>query len=143
LLVPDSSILIAYLRFGKYRQCILGRLKGGTLLVPGVVLCELYAGATSREDRNDLEVFRRALGSRVLGIADEDWVLVGRCLSYYSVRWGRIRPRDHLVDATVAVVAVQAGAALTSEDVHQVQRWRWVLARLGKRLTIAQLSAKA
>jgi len=140
LWVLDSSILISYLRSGKYRQFLLAGLKRGTILVPGVVLCELYAGATSREDRADLEVLRRTLSSHVLGAEADDWVLAGRCLSYYGARWGKIRPRDHLADVMVAVNAAQAGATLASEDLQQMKRWSWVLRRLGRRLTVSGIT---
>lgn len=136
LWVLDSSILVSYLRSGKYRQFLLAGLERGTVFLPGVVLCELYAGATSREDRVDLEALRRALGSHLLEAKVEDWVLAGRCLSYYSTRWGKIKPRDHLADVLVAVTALRVGATLASEDFKQMQRWRWVLGKLGRRLEV-------
>ncbi len=81
LCVLDSSVLISYLRSSKHRQFILSGLERGTIFLPGVVLCELYAGATSREDRADIEALRRALGPHVLGAEVGDWVLAGRCLA--------------------------------------------------------------
>lgn len=140
LWVLDSSILVSYLRAGKYRQFLLSGLARGTIFVPGVVICELYAGAISREDRADLEVFRRALGAHILGAEAEDWVLAGRCLSYYAGRWGRIRPRDHLVDVMVAASAFQVGAVLATEDLLQMRRWGWVLGKLGKRLKVSRIT---
>ena len=137
LWVLDSSILISYLRSGKYRQFLLSGLKRGTVFVPGVVLCELYSGASSREDRIDLEVFRRSLGAHVIGVEAEEWVLAGRCLAYYAGRWGKIRPRDHLADVIVAVSALQVGAVLASEDLRQMRRWSWVFGKMGRRLAVA------
>jgi predicted nucleic acid-binding protein len=137
--VPDSSVLISYLRFGKYRQFILAGLERGTVFLPGVVLCELYAGATSSEDRADTEALRRALGLHVVETGAEDWVLAGRCLSYYSSRWGKIKPRDHLADVLVAVAALRAGGRLVSEDLKQIQRWSWVLGKLGRRLRVRKI----
>jgi predicted nucleic acid-binding protein len=139
LWILDSSILIAYLRFGKYREFLSAGLKRETIFVPGVVLCELYAGATSREDHADLEVLRRALGNHLLEGSAEDWVLAGRCLSFYARRWGKIRPRDHLVDSLVAVSALQIDAILASEDLHQLRRWSWVLGKLGRRLKVTSI----
>ena len=137
--VPDSSVLISYLRFGKYRQFILTGLERGTLFLPGVVLCELYAGATSPEDRADVESLRRALGAHVVEAGGDDWVLAGRCLSHYSARWGKVRPRDHLADVMVAVAALRVGGILVSEDLKQIKRWSWVLKRLGRRLNVSQV----
>jgi predicted nucleic acid-binding protein len=136
LWVLDSSILVSYLRSGKYRRFLLAGLERGIIFLAGVVLCELYAGATSREDRADLEALRRALGPHLLEAKVEDWVLAGRCLSYYSIRWGRIKPRDHLADVLVAVTALRVGAVLASEDLKQMRRWSWALGKLGRRLEV-------
>lgn len=65
--------------------------------------------------------------------------MAGRCLSHYSARWGRIRPRDHLVDALVAVTAFSIGAILASADAGQMLRWRWVAGKLGRRLEVQHL----
>ena len=55
--------------------------------LPGVVLFELQAGATTRADRADVETLRRALGQRIVGTTPDDWVLAGRCLARYAERW--------------------------------------------------------
>ena len=136
LWVLDTSILVSYLRSGKYREFLLAGLERGTIFLPGVVLCELYAGATSVEDRSDIEALRGALGPHLLGVEAEDWMLAGRCLSYYSARWGKIKPRDHLADLLVAVSAVKVGALLGSTDLMQMRRWSWVLRRLGRKLEV-------
>lgn len=137
--VVDTSILIPYLRYGQYREFLLAGLERGTIFFPGVVICELYAGATSRGDRADVEALRRALGPHLLGIETEDWMLAGRCLSYYSTRWGKIQPRDHLADVLIAVSAFRIGAVLGSRDLSQMRRWSWVLARLGKKLDVREV----
>ena len=139
LCVLDSSILISYLRSSKYRQFILSGLGRGTIFLPGVALCELYAGATSREDRADIEALRRALGPHLLGAEAGDWVLAGRCLAYYSARWGKIRPRDHLADVMVVVAALRVGALLAAKDLKQMKRWSWVLGKLGRNLEVREI----
>ena len=139
LWVLDSSVLISYLRSGKYREFLLDGLKQGTIFLPGVVLCELRAGATRREDRADLETFRKALDRHLLGTEADDWVLVGRCLSYYSARWGKVKPRDHLADVLVVVAAVRLGAVVMSEDLKQMRRWSSVLRRLGRNLEAREI----
>lgn len=134
--VLDTSILVPYLRSGKYREFLLAGLQRGTIFLPGVVLCELYAGATSRDDRADVEALRRALGPHLLGVEADDWMLAGRCLAYYSRRWGKINPGDHLADVLVAVSALKVGALLGSRDLLQMRRWTWVLRRLGRKLNV-------
>lgn len=135
----DTSILISYLRSGRYREFFLDGLERGVVFLPGVVFCELYAGAVSREDRADLEILRRALGPHLLGAEPEDWVLAGRCLSYYSSRWGKVKPRDHLADVMVVVASVRVGAVVASEDLRQIRRWSWVLGRLGRKVMVRAL----
>lgn len=135
----DSSILVSYLRSGKYGRFLKSGLERGNIFLPAVVLCELYAGATSRADRSDIESLRQALGSNIIGSEVEDWVLAGRCLAYYSARWGKIRSRDHLADVMIAVGALKAGAVLVSEDLKQMSRWRWVLAKLGRKLEVRRI----
>ena len=66
-------------------------------------------------------------------------VLAGRSLSYYSIRWGKIRPRDHLADVLVAITALKVGAVLASEDFKQMKRWSWVLGKLGRRLEVRRI----
>ena len=136
LWVPDTSVLVGYLRFDRHRAFLTAALRRKSPLLPGVVLCELSAGAASREDRADVEALRRALGPHVLGAEVEDWTMAGRCLSTYSVRWGKVRPRDHLADLLVAVAAARRGATLVSEDLPQMTRWSWALRRLRKPLRV-------
>ena len=136
LWVPDTSVLIGYLRFDRHRAFLTAALRRKSLLLPGVVLCELYAGAASREDRADVEALRRALGPHVLGAEVEDWLVAGRCVSTYSLRWGKVRPRDHLADVLVAVAAARMGATLVSEDLPRMTRWSWALRRLRKPLRV-------
>jgi predicted nucleic acid-binding protein len=134
--VPDTSVLVGYLRVDRHRAFLTAALRRKSLLPPGVVLCALYAGAASPEDRADGEALRRALGPHVLGAEIEDWVVAGRCLFTYSVRWGKVKPRDHLADVLVAVAAARMGATLVSEDLPQMTRWSWALRRLRKPLRV-------
>jgi len=101
------------------------------VFLPGVVLYELQAGATSRVDRADVETLRRSLGERIVGTAAADWLLAGRCLARYAERWGQVRPRDHVADALVAVTAARLRATIAAEDVRGMTRWAWSLQRLG------------
>lgn len=135
-MVLDTSILVSYLRAGAYADFILGRVKMDSVLLPGVVLAELYAGALSREDRNDVEDFRRAMSPHVFGVDSRDWILSGRCLSAYAMRWGKIRPRDHLAEVVIAVCSARRNADLVTENQAHMLRWSWILKRQGHRLNV-------
>ena len=58
--VVDTSILVGYLRAGRYGKFLRREITRGGVFLPGVVLCELAAGATTRDDRADVETLRRA-----------------------------------------------------------------------------------
>jgi predicted nucleic acid-binding protein len=69
--VPDTSVLVGYLRVDRHRAFLAAALRRKSLLLPGVVLCALYAGAASPEDRADVEALRRALDPHVLGASKD------------------------------------------------------------------------
>ena len=137
--VVDTSILVGYLGAGRHGDFLRREISRGGVFLPGVVLCELQAGATTRDDRTDVETLRRALGTKIVGTVVDDWVLAGRCLARYAERWGRIRPRDHLADALVAVTAARLRATVAAEDVHGMERWAWTLRRLGTQIRVESL----
>jgi predicted nucleic acid-binding protein len=138
--VVDTSILVSYLRVGRYGAFLRREIARGGVFLPGVVLCELQAGATTRDDRADVETLRRALGQKIVGTASDDWLLAGRCLARYAERWGRVRPRDHLADALVAVTAVRLRATVAAEDIRGMTRWAWALRRLGAEIRVEALT---
>ena len=73
--------MVSYLRAGHYGQFLRREIPRGSVFLPGVVLYELQAGATTRYDRADVETLRRALGQKIVGTAPDDWLLAGRCLA--------------------------------------------------------------
>jgi predicted nucleic acid-binding protein len=137
----DTSILVGYLRVGRHAEFLRREIARGGVFLPGVVLYELQAGATTRDDRADIETLRRALGTKIVGSAPDDWVLAGRCLARYAERWGRVRPRDHLADALVAVTAARLRATVVAEDVRGMTRWAWALRRLGAEVRVEALTS--
>lgn len=136
----DTSILISYLRAGRHGEFLRREFARGGVFLPGVVLYELQAGATTRDDRADVETLRRALGQKIIGTASDDWLLAGRCLARYAERWGQVRPRDHLADALVAVTAARLRATVAAEDVRGMTRWAWALRRLGAKIRVEALT---
>ena len=134
--VLDTSVLVAYLRAGRYASFVLEHIKTDSVFLPCVVLAELYAGAVTNEDLRDVEDFRRALGPRIVSSDERAWILAGRCLSRYAMRWGKIRPRDHLADILIAVCAAQFNSDLITENNLHMQRWSSILKRQGFRLNV-------
>ena len=141
LWVADSSIWIGYLRYGKYENFLFTHLAKQTLFCPSPVLYELYAGATTRQDRQDIETLRRGLGNNSVNSTMDDWVLAGRCVSAYTLRFGKAKPGDHVGDLLIALVAVRLGASLRTENLKDMKRWRDVLKRLGKHLDVQPASS--
>jgi len=137
--VVDTSVLVGYLRAGRHGEFLQREIARGGVFLPGVVLYELQAGATTRDDRADVETLRRALGTKIVGTASDDWLLAGRCLARYAERWGRVRPRDHVADALVAVTAARLRATVVAEDVRGMARWAWALRRLGAEVRVEAL----
>jgi len=139
--VVDTSILVGYLRAGRHGEFLRREMARGGVFLPDVVLYELQAGATTRDDRADVETLRRALATKIVGTAPDDWVLAGRCLARYAERWGRVRPRDHVADALVAVTAARLKATVAAEDVRGMARWAWALRRLGADIRVEALTS--
>jgi predicted nucleic acid-binding protein len=139
--VLDTSILVGYLRAGRYGGFLRREISRGAVFLPGVVLYELQAGTTTRDDRADVETLRRTLAQRIVGTTPDDWLLAGRCLACYAQRWGHVRPRDHVADTLVAVTAARLRATVAAEDVRDMTRWAWALRRLGLTIRVEALTA--
>jgi hypothetical protein len=58
--IADSSVRIAFLRDGRAEQVIQRSLRTRSILLSAVAACELYLGATNREDKRDLDRIRLA-----------------------------------------------------------------------------------
>lgn len=106
------------------------------LFLPGPVLGELYAGAKTGDDLRDLESFRRAQGDNIIETTVEDWILAGRCIVLYSIRFGKIKPRDHIIDILIAIKAARINAVLVTENQRDMNRWKEILVKLGKKIKV-------
>jgi predicted nucleic acid-binding protein len=111
----------------------------GTVILPGVVLCELYAGAASPLDAKDLQQIRAAFGPRILRTEIRDWTLAGQCISAYSRLWGKISPGNHIPDILVAISAIRASAVLGTHNAKDMLRWGRILEQFGKKLKIEKI----
>ena len=57
-------------------------------------------------------------------------------MSYYTRQYGEIRPRDHANDVLIAVCALRVGAELVTANGDDMQRWRRVLNRSRRKLSL-------
>jgi len=52
------------------------------------------------------------------------------------MRLGMVKPRDHILDVLIAITAAKIGAALATENLRHMKRWKEILARMGKRVKV-------
>jgi predicted nucleic acid-binding protein len=105
----------------------------------GIVLLELYAGASSLQDRRDIDALRgaaRRLG-RIYDPSGEDLCLAGMLLSDYARRAGSLRPRDHSHDCLIAIGAARACGSVLTLNAADMRRWARSLGRRGLQLRVA------
>jgi predicted nucleic acid-binding protein len=127
--IPESSVLIPYLREGRYRSEIRRAVHDGRLLLCSVVAEEILAGARDQQQQREYDVFfdlfrRRGL---VLRPTDADWQACGRMLSRFRRRFGATEPRDHQNDILILLGALAAAreqeTALMTENVAHFKMW--------------------
>jgi predicted nucleic acid-binding protein len=99
---------------------------------PGRLLESFTPAQLQKEDRKDLESLRQALGKNIVETTVEDWILAGRCIALYTMRYGKVRPRDHILDILIAITAANVGAVLVTENLRDMKRWKDMLGRMGK-----------
>jgi predicted nucleic acid-binding protein len=123
--MPESSILIPYLREGHYRSELRRAVHDGRLLLSSVVAEEILAGARDQRQRREYDAFFDLFGRRglILTPTDTDWQTCGRLLSRFRRRFGAIEPRDHQNDILILLGALgvareQEVALMTENDAH-------------------------
>lgn len=99
---------------------------------------ELYAGTRSRGDKQDLDRMVQSLAGigRVVSPGPEDFYTAGQLVALYSRRHGQIALRDHSNDILIALGAWRTGAELFSVNRQDMQRWRDLMRRSGKRFVL-------
>jgi predicted nucleic acid-binding protein len=113
-------------------------LRSGRARLSSVVMQELYAGALSPADKKDYDAINRSFLSRgyIVTPSHEDWTLSGTLLARYQQRYGVVEPRDHINDILIVLCAVNANADLVTENTDDMTRWKEMLRRAGKKLSL-------
>jgi hypothetical protein len=52
------------------------------------------------------------------------------------MRFGKVKPRDHILDILIAITAAKVGAVLATENLRHMKRWKEMLAKMGKRIKV-------
>lgn len=134
----DSSVLIPWLRTRHYDSLVTAAFDARRFLLSTVVWIELYAGARSRADKQDLDRMMTALTSvrRVVTPAPEDFYTAGQMVASYTRRYGQIVLREHANDLLIALGAWRATAELVTVNRQDMERWQRLLRRAGRRVTL-------
>jgi hypothetical protein len=69
-------------------------------------------------------------------MSDRQLLLVHHDTVYYQQRYGALEPRDHINDILIVLSAAKAHAELITENDAHMTRWREMLRRSGKTLTM-------
>ena len=125
VILPDSSILIAYFARSSYGDRIARDLNAGRLALSSVVAEEVMAGARDQEERRLYDDFfdRCRRSGSIATPNDEAWRTCGRLLSRYRQRYGDMRTRDHQNDVFIILTGLQLArdeetVILTENDAH-------------------------
>ena len=143
VLLFDSSALIPIIR-GEVDEALFQRaLRTGRARLSSVVMQELYAGARTRADKKNYDGISQAFVRRgcMVTPSHDDWVLSGVLLARYQQRYGAVEPRDHINDILIVLCAVRVNAALVTENVADMERWKRMLGRSGKALRIQPVTS--
>jgi predicted nucleic acid-binding protein len=121
-----------------YEDLFRRALRSGRARLSSVVMQELYAGAQSPADKKDYDAINRSFLSRgyMVTPSHDDWTLGGVLIARYQRRYGAIEPRDHINDILIVLCAVNANADLVTENAVHMTRWKDLLRRAGKRLSL-------
>lgn len=127
--VPDTSVWIAFLRQGTAEAFVRRTIRGGSIRFPSVVAHELYVGAATGSDKQDLDRIRYAFAAAELTLNPtfDDWCSAGIMLERYGRLHGRIDPWKHLGDVLVVLSAAQVGGAIVTWNVSDMRRWNRML----------------
>lgn len=139
----DSSVLIPWLRARHYDQLVTTAFTSRQFILSTVVWMELYAGTRSRADKQDLDRMVRALTGIgcIVSPEPEDFFTAGQLVATYARRYGQMALRDHANDILIALGAWRASEGLVTVNRQDMERWRRLLRRSGKRFMLRAVEA--
>lgn len=118
-ILPDSSILIPYLRNGSYAGRVERGLGARRFALCSVVAAEVMAGARGQDERRAYDAFfiRLERSGHAVTPNDLDWRTCGRLLSRYRERYGAIEARDHQNDVLIVLCGLRLGRQQQQETI--------------------------
>ena len=134
----DSSVLIPWLRSGRYDSLITGAFESRRFILCSVVWMELYAGTQSRDDKRDLDRMVEMLSmiGRVIAPEADDFYTAGQMISYYIRQYGHVQVRDHNNDVLITLCASRSEAELVTVNKGDMERWQTILKHSRKNLVL-------
>jgi predicted nucleic acid-binding protein len=129
-IVADTTVFVAAIR--GQRPEIFEAVRTGQVWLPVVVLAELYVGARMGAETLALNRLAEhaARGGRLLVPVTRDWIDAGRLIARRGRLQGALRPRDHLMDVLIVLLAARIGGEVLTANVQHFQAWAH-LARRG------------
>lgn len=99
---------------------------------------ELYAGARSREEKDDLNALCQWHGrlGRLCSPGASAWLEAGQMLGRYTRVYGRHRMAGHIRDALIALEAANNAASIVTENARDFHRWQKLLRATGQSLMV-------
>jgi predicted nucleic acid-binding protein len=143
--VADTSVFIQVVRDQRREADLYQRLIAGRLWLPSVVALELYAGARGREEGRGLDRLIRALArtDRLLTPTHLEWVVGGQLIARASRLYGLVRPRDHVADVLITLVAARLSGAVLTANVAHFERWAELARDSGRDVIVAPFASAA
>jgi predicted nucleic acid-binding protein len=136
--VADTSVIIRIVRDPRYDAGVRQRLLDGQIWLPSVVALELFAGAPRYEESRGLHHLMRlsARHDRVLTPTHREWMVGGQLIARASRLYGTIRPRDHLADVLITLIAARLGGTVLTANVAHFERWAELARESGYDVTV-------
>lgn len=133
--LPESSVLIPYLRNRTYGPRIEADIDDGRMLLSSVVCEEILAGARDGYERRRYDTFfsRFRRDGLLVTPTDDEWHTCGHLISRYGGRFGRVLARDHQNDVLILLSAPrwaqEEETTLLTENDADFRTWLRLLPR--------------
>jgi predicted nucleic acid-binding protein len=143
--VADTSVFIHVLRDQRREAGLYQRLIAGRLWLPSIAALELYAGARGRDEGRGLDRLVRAMArnGRLLTPTHAEWIVGGQLIARANRLYGLVRPRDHVADVLITLVAARLSGAVLTAAVAHFERWAELARDSGRDVTVIPFAAAA